>query len=52
MNLKRMFLEKKFYLAVTAAFFGIVAGADWAELSAERPLPEGTFLLMAAGGMK
>lgn len=52
MDLKRMFLEKKFYLAVLAAFLGITAGADWAGLPGERPLPEGTFLLMAAGGMK
>lgn len=48
MDLKRLILNKKFYLAAAAAFAGILIGTSWPDLkwNAEKPTPLscGTFL--------
>ncbi|EET60943.1 hypothetical protein BRYFOR_07009 [Marvinbryantia formatexigens DSM 14469] len=50
MDLVRMLHEKKFYLAILLAFFGVTAGAELP--GAQETLPAGTFLKLTTAGMK
>lgn len=52
MDLNRTMREKKFYLAVLAAFIGIVSGATWPETSEEGALAAGTFLTTVSESLK
>lgn len=52
MDFFRMVREKKFYLAVLLAFFGIVLGAAYPELPESGAYPAGTFLAAAVGALK
>lgn len=50
MDLKRMFLDKKFYLAVLIALAGILLGAKYPEIE-DAALESGTFLTTASSGL-
>ncbi len=53
MDFKRMFLDKKFYLAIAIALAGILLGADYPDPreAEETALASGTFLTTAASGL-
>lgn len=56
MELKRLLLDKKFYLAVLLAFAGILTGTPWSELKwnpeALSPFSSGTFLITLEKALK
>lgn len=52
MDFGRMLREKRFYLAVLLACFGIICGAAWPDLKQNQTLEAGTFIKLTTEGMK
>ena len=52
MDLKRLFRDRKFYLAVLLSFLGILAGTAWAGSLGAKTLAAGTFLSLPAWALR